>query len=75
MTIYRYRVDLRCHLSNGDTDVLRRYRVRVEAYTEREARRMIPDIATEKVHDEGGDLLDAPLDYLEVIHIEGGEED
>lgn len=70
MKVFRFRADLRCFLANGDTDILRRYRVAVEASTKQEACRLIPAIATEMVHDEGSHLLDAPLDRLEVISFE-----
>jgi hypothetical protein len=67
---YRFRTDLRCHLVTGEIEVLRSYRVAVYANTRQEALASIQDIAFEKVGDEGGDLLDAPLERLEVISIE-----
>jgi hypothetical protein len=68
--IYRFRVTLRCHLANGDIDTLRNYRVAVEARTKADARDVIAMVASNMVHDEGSHLLDAPLDYLEVLHVE-----
>lgn len=64
--IYRFRVDLCCHLANGDVDVLRDFRVAVRASTKKEATRQLTAVATEMVHDAGGELLDAPLDYLTI---------
>jgi hypothetical protein len=63
---YRFRADLCCHLANGDVTVLRGYVVRVEAMNRQEASRHLKAVATEMVHAAGGELLDAPLDYLTI---------
>jgi hypothetical protein len=67
MRSFHFIVDLRCHLVNGEVQMLRNYRVRVEANSEAEARRHVAYVATEKVHDNGGDATDAPLEDLVVI--------
>lgn len=66
--LFRFSTDLRCFLANGETQILRNKRVSVEAATQGEALELVPSIATEMVHDAGGDWTDAPLDRLEVIH-------
>ena len=63
---YRFVVDLKCHLANGETQMIRRLEVPIEAYSQDQASEHLLFIATELVHDRGSNLLDAPLDYLEI---------
>lgn len=66
---YRFYADLACYLANGEMEVVRDFEVPIDAANERDARSYLREIATEMVHDEGSNLLDAPLDYLEVIRV------
>jgi hypothetical protein len=69
MKVYHFRADLKCHLANGDTQIIHAYRVNVEAINKASARDMVSAIATEMVHDEGSALLDAPMDFLEILRL------
>ena len=66
-SIYRFVVKLKCHLANGETQVIQNFAVNIEAYSREEATEHLLSVATETVHDRGSDLLDAPLDYLEIV--------
>jgi hypothetical protein len=66
MKTYRFSTDLQCFLADGKVTELRRYDVAVEADSAEQAREHLRSIATEMVHDAGSQLLDAPLDYLDV---------
>lgn len=68
-SIYRFVVKLKCHLANGETQVICRFEVPIEAYSQDEASEHLLSVTTEMIHDRGSDLLDAPLDYLEIISI------
>ena len=66
---FQFVVDLQCHLVTGEIDTLFNFKVSVKARAIREARDDLHSVATEMVHDDGGNLLDAPLDFLEVLNI------
>lgn len=59
-------VDLECHLSDGTTKTLSHFRLPIEADDEFNAIVKANRIAHEIVHDRGSDLLDAPLEYLNI---------
>jgi hypothetical protein len=73
MRTYRFIADLRCHLANGELQIVRGYKVAVYAGSLRQAARMVEATATEMVHDAGGELLDAPLEHLVVIAVKEDE--
>jgi hypothetical protein len=64
---FHFLVDVRCELDNSQSTVLRDYRVSVIAQTVLEARQHLLDVTTEQLHDEGGDLLDAPLATARIL--------
>ena len=70
MTKFVFRADLRCRLSNGKTEVLRRHRVTVFATNAREARDLLAAEATDQVDAAGGELLESQLERLEVVRCE-----